>query len=89
MDSAHTALVSLVLRADGFAKFRCDRNLSMGMHLGSLAKIMKCANNEDTLTMWAQDDADKVNMTIQSSKEVWDQLFIYLSLVLWIVTLIL
>lgn len=33
MDNSHVSLVSLNLRADGFDKYRCDRNLSMGMNL--------------------------------------------------------
>lgn len=34
MDNSHVALVSLLLRADGFDKYRCDRNVTMGMNLG-------------------------------------------------------
>ncbi|CAN7096921.1 unnamed protein product, partial [Brassica rapa subsp. narinosa] len=30
MDSSHVALVSLLLRSEGFEHYRCDRNLSMG-----------------------------------------------------------
>lgn len=33
MDNAHVSLVSLNLRSDGFDKYRCDRNLSMGINL--------------------------------------------------------
>ena len=29
MDSSHVALVTLMLQADGFEQYRCDRNLSM------------------------------------------------------------
>lgn len=35
MDSSHVSLVSLNLRSDGFETYRCDRNLSMGMNLGT------------------------------------------------------
>ena len=41
MDNSHVSLVSVNLRADGFDKFRCDRNLSMGMNLGSMSKILR------------------------------------------------
>lgn len=34
MDNSHVSLVSLTLRSDGFDKYRCDRNISMGMNLG-------------------------------------------------------
>ena len=33
MDSSHVSLVSLYLRSDGFDKYRCDRNISMGMNI--------------------------------------------------------
>lgn len=63
------SLVSLTLRSDGFDKFRCDRNLSMGMNLASMAKILKCANNDDTLTMKAQDNADTVTFVFESPNQ--------------------
>lgn len=66
MDNSHVSLVSLTLRSDGFDKFRCDRNLSMGMNLSSMAKILKCANNDDTVTMKAQDNADTVTFMFES-----------------------
>lgn len=43
MDSSHVCLVSFNLRADGFDHFRCDRNLSMGIHMANLSKVLKCA----------------------------------------------
>lgn len=33
MDDAHVSLVSMCLKSNGFDKFRCDRNLSMGINL--------------------------------------------------------
>ena len=33
MDSSHVSLVSMLLRAEGFDPFRCDRNLTLGMNL--------------------------------------------------------
>lgn len=41
MDSSHVSLVSLLLRADGFEHYRCDRGLSMGMNLSNFAKMLK------------------------------------------------
>ncbi len=43
MDSSHVCLVSFLLRSDGFDHFRCDRSLNMGIHIGNLAKVLKCA----------------------------------------------
>ncbi|XP_008482178.1 proliferating cell nuclear antigen [Diaphorina citri] len=69
MDNSHVSLVSLNLRSDGFDKYRCDRNLSMGINLASMTKIMKCAGNEDTLTMKAQDNADTVTFVFESKSQ--------------------
>jgi len=69
MDNSHVSLVALNLRADGFEKFRCDRNLSMGMNLGSMAKILKCSENNDVVTMKAQDDADTITFVFESQNQ--------------------
>jgi proliferating cell nuclear antigen len=66
MDTSHVSLVSLHLGADGFEQYRCDRSLSMGMSLASLAKILKCAASNDILTMKAQDNADIVSFVFES-----------------------
>ncbi|XP_076328698.1 proliferating cell nuclear antigen-like, partial [Tachypleus tridentatus] len=58
MDNSHVSLVSVNLRSDGFNKHRYDRNISMGMNLGSMFKILKCAANIDIITVKAQDEAD-------------------------------
>jgi hypothetical protein len=33
MDTSHVSLVSVSLNSDGFDKYRCDRNLTLGMNL--------------------------------------------------------
>jgi len=42
MDNSHVSLVSMNLRSDGFDKYRCDRNISMGMNLGRLVYSDEC-----------------------------------------------
>ncbi|KAK3596376.1 hypothetical protein CHS0354_036926 [Potamilus streckersoni] len=66
MDSSHVSLVSLNLRAEGFDTFRCDRNLSMGINLSSMSKILKCAGNDDVITIKTADDADTVTFVFES-----------------------
>merc|ERR1712004_464573 len=66
MDNSHVSLVSVNLRADGFDKFRCDRTLSMGMNLTSMSKILRCAANDDIITIKAQDQADTVTFMFES-----------------------
>merc|ERR1712142_1167844 len=69
MDNSHVSLVSLNLKAEGFDKYRCDRNLIMGMNLTSMSKIMKCAGNDDIITMKAQDNADTVTFVFESPNQ--------------------
>ena len=38
MDNSHVSLVSLNLRSDGFDKYRCDRNLMLGMSIERFVK---------------------------------------------------
>ncbi|CAN6233033.1 unnamed protein product [Urochloa humidicola] len=69
MDSSHVALVALLLRAEGFEHYRCDRNLSMGMNLNNMAKMLRCAGNDDIITIKADDGSDTVTFMFESPKQ--------------------
>lgn len=69
MDNSHVALVSLWLKTDSFSEFRCDRDMTLGMNLGSLQKIIKCANNDDNCKLSASEDADTLNLQFQGKRE--------------------
>jgi len=69
MDNSHVSLVALHMKSDGFDKYRCDRNISLGMNLTSMAKILKCAANDDIITVKAQDDADVVTFVFESPNQ--------------------
>jgi proliferating cell nuclear antigen len=66
MDSSHVALVALLLRAQGFEHYRCDRNMSIGLSLTSLSKVVKCAGNDDVITLKANDKADVLGLLFES-----------------------
>ncbi|KAL8093564.1 proliferating cell nuclear antigen-like [Apium graveolens] len=66
MDSSHVALVALLLRSEGFEHYRCDRNISMGMNLGNMAKMLKCAGNDDIVTIKADDGGDVITFMFES-----------------------
>ncbi|CAK9300158.1 unnamed protein product, partial [Gordionus sp. m RMFG-2023] len=70
MDGSHVSLVSLFLGADGFDYYRCDRNLSMGINMISMNKILKCAANDDIITIKAEDDgsSDVVTFVFEAPK---------------------
>ncbi|GMN41367.1 hypothetical protein TIFTF001_010585 [Ficus carica] len=69
MDSSHVALVALLLRSEGFEHYRCDRNLSLGMNLNNMAKMLKCAGNDDIVTIKAADSADSVTFMFESPNQ--------------------
>ena len=69
MDNSHVSLVSVSLRADWFDKVRCDRQLSMGMNLTSMSKILRCAANDDIITIKAQDQADNVTFMFEAPNQ--------------------
>ncbi|KFY40688.1 hypothetical protein V494_03383 [Pseudogymnoascus sp. VKM F-4513 (FW-928)] len=67
MDNSHVALVSMMLKAEGFSPYRCDRNIALGVNLTSLTKVLRAAQNEDILTIKAEDAPDVLNLVFESS----------------------
>ncbi|KAL4806905.1 Mysoin-binding motif of peroxisomes-domain-containing protein [Aspergillus unguis] len=68
MDNSHVALVSMLLKAEGFSPYRCDRNIPIGIDLVSLTKVLRAAQNEDILTLKADDSPDVVNLMFESAE---------------------
>ncbi|KAL1883114.1 hypothetical protein VTK73DRAFT_9481 [Phialemonium thermophilum] len=67
MDNSHVALVSMSLKAEAFAPFRCDRNIALGVNLTSLTKVLRAAQNEDVLTLKAEDAPDSLNLVFETT----------------------
>ena len=66
MDNSHVALVSMLLRSESFSPFRCDRNIALGINLGSLTKVLRACQADDILTLKAEDAPDVVNLIFES-----------------------
>lgn len=66
MDTAHVSLVHLLLREGAFDHFRCDRPLSLGVNMGSLSKILKCADSKDSITLKADDNGDSLSFVFEA-----------------------
>lgn len=60
MDSAHVALVQLMLPSTCFVQYRCDRGVALGLNLPSLHKLIKTADNKDTVELSAQEGGDSL-----------------------------
>lgn len=69
MDNSHVALVAVDLKADGFATYRCDRPIPLGVNLNSLSKVLRCAKDDDICTLKASDDADILNLKYEGKSK--------------------
>jgi len=74
MDSSHVSLVSLLLSAEGFLAYRCEKRMSLGINVANLVKILKCAGNDDTIQLSAEDGGDvlKIKLSDQNESRVSD-----------------
>jgi proliferating cell nuclear antigen len=68
MDSSHVALVSLNLSVDGFEKFRADTNMVLGVSIANLAKVMRLADNNDSITLQADQEASHLKIIFENPK---------------------
>src|ERR1035437_500647 len=68
MDSSHVALVSLNLGQDGFEHFRADTNMVLGVSIGNLSKVMKLADNADSITLSADQEASHLKIVFENPK---------------------
>ncbi|KAG6855462.1 hypothetical protein H0H87_002434 [Tephrocybe sp. NHM501043] len=66
MDNSHVALVSVLLEATGFKRYRCDHPMPLGVNLTSLTKVLKCAKDDDECTIKAADEADVLNLVYEA-----------------------
>lgn len=66
MDSSHVSLVQVTLRTEGFETFRCDKNLALGVNMDTMNKLMKCASNDDSITLKSEDNGDLLTMIFES-----------------------
>jgi proliferating cell nuclear antigen len=69
MDNSHVALVNLKLHTTAFKKYRCDRNLSLGVNLVSLNKLIKCAKGDDSVVLRSEDEPDNLGITFEAKSE--------------------
>lgn len=70
MDSSHVALVNVMMKCEGFERYKCDRNLNMGISLLSMAKVLKCAAQEDSVTIKTDGDSSTVSFIFESQSGV-------------------
>ena len=68
MDSSHTVLVHLRLKADNFETFICKKKTIIGINLINFYKLMKVMGNNDTLKLFIEEnDTSILNILIENS----------------------
>ncbi|ESX02155.1 Proliferating cell nuclear antigen [Ogataea parapolymorpha DL-1] len=69
IDDSRVLLIALKIDSGSFQEFRCDRDLVLGLDLESLSKILKQGNNEDYLTIIAEDSPDSLLVVFEDKKK--------------------
>ena len=83
MDSSHVSLCSLLLKTEAFESFRCDRNVSVGLNLANMTKIVKCAGNDDAITIKTGDKSDTVSFVFEVQKDQRNRFLIVPWFMIW------
>eukprot|EP00767_Chilomastix_cuspidata_P006581 gnl/Chilomastix_cuspidata/699.p2 GENE.gnl/Chilomastix_cuspidata/699~~gnl/Chilomastix_cuspidata/699.p2 ORF type:complete len:328 (-),score=170.61 gnl/Chilomastix_cuspidata/699:78-1061(-) len=63
IDNGYIALVNLVLREDGFVTYQCPEPTVVGVNIKALHKVLKCAQNDDTVILRCDTEAAE-NLTL-------------------------
>jgi len=69
VDPSFVALIQLTLKAEGFEQFRVDHTTNLGINLEHFIKILKCAGNNDSLTLKSIDNDDKLTLLFESEDQ--------------------
>eukprot|EP00600_Ochromonadales_sp_CCMP1393_P004923 CAMPEP_0174969952 /NCGR_PEP_ID=MMETSP0004_2-20121128/9074_1 /TAXON_ID=420556 /ORGANISM="Ochromonas sp., Strain CCMP1393" /LENGTH=258 /DNA_ID=CAMNT_0016219551 /DNA_START=29 /DNA_END=805 /DNA_ORIENTATION=+ len=72
MDSSHVSLCAVVLKSEGFDHYRCDKAFALGVNTPNLGKILKCAGNDDTVTLKCEEETD--TLTLQFASPAQDRI---------------
>lgn len=69
IDDSRVLLIALKMDPGCFSEFRCDRDLVLGLDLESFGKILKQGDNEDYLTIIAEDNPDSILVVFEDKKK--------------------
>lgn len=69
MDSCHIALVSLQLREKAFTHFNCQKPLTLGLAIENVAKILKIAGSDDSLTLSCEEEPSELKFRFESKSK--------------------
>jgi proliferating cell nuclear antigen len=65
MDAAHVSLITFTLLTDAFSLYTCTDTITLGVNTVVFARILKCADNTDSVLLRTVDDG-KLHITFES-----------------------
>jgi len=68
MDSSHISLVSFFLEKDEFESYKCTEDISLGLNMANLSKILRCSNKNDKITLKCT-NLEKLSFLFKSSEK--------------------
>ena len=68
--------INLEITATGIS-LRCDKQMTLGVSVQNLSKIMKCGGNDDTITLSAEDEPSALNIKFENLSKFIFILFIF------------
>jgi proliferating cell nuclear antigen len=71
MDASHVALVSMHLNAKALDHFKCNQNITLGVNLASIQKILKCGDSKDVLTLKSSEETSELQFTMENSGRIF------------------
>lgn len=69
MDSSHVSLCAVSMKAEGFSFYRCDKSFTLGVNTPNFSKILKCAGNDDLVTLKCEENTDSLTLVFESPQQ--------------------
>lgn len=67
MDSSHVSLCALHMTSEGFERYACEQNISLGINLVSLGKVLRCADADGSLALHSGPGSDHLSLVCRSN----------------------
>merc|ERR1712193_103847 len=66
---SQVAMVSVRFQRDRFDSYRCDNDLSVGLELKSLSKMLGCAGDDGSITITSGHDEDRIKFLFEGQHQ--------------------
>ncbi|CAO2168500.1 unnamed protein product [Urochloa humidicola] len=68
-DTEHVRIITLFIPSKDFKHYDCKKSISMGIPIDGMVKAIRCANDDDTITIkHSNENFDTVTLSFESPK---------------------